>query len=133
MKGVILGIVVTAIAFAIVTVLLPNVKYDGDPVHLLIIAVLFGIANGLIKPVIKLLTLPITVMTLGLFSIVVNVVLFMGVAYVSDKFAHFGFTIAGWPSQGLTHGLTLEVIVTALVASIALGVLTTIIGLVVKD
>jgi len=129
MKGIVLGIVVTAIAFAILTVLLPQVKYDGNYLHLAIIAVLFGIANGLIKPVVKLLSFPINLMTMGLFGIVINVVLFMGVAFVSQKFISFDFTIAGWP----THGLTFDVIGTALIASIALGIISAILGMVIKD
>jgi len=129
MKGIALGIAATAIAFAILTVVLPQVKYDGDYVHLAIIAVLFGVANGLVKPVVKLLSFPISFMTMGLFGIVINVVLFMGVAWVSDAYFHFKFTIAGWP----TTGLTFDVIGTALIASIVLGLLTAVIGMVVKD
>lgn len=129
MKGLILGIAATAIAFAILTVLLPQVKWDNDYLHLAIIAVLFGIANGLVKPVVKLLSFPISFMTMGLFGFVINVVLFMGVAWVSDKYLHFGFTIAGWPKSGLTF----DVIGIALVASIVLGILTAIVGMVVKD
>lgn len=129
MKGIVLGIAATAIAFAVLTVLLPQVKYDGDIVHLVIISALFGVVNGLVKPIVKLLSFPINLMTVGLFGIVINVVLFMGVAFVSDKFIKFQFTIAGWP----THGLTFDVIGTAVIASFALGILTAVIGLVVKD
>jgi putative membrane protein len=129
MKGIVLGIAATAIAFVILTILLPQVKYDGDYLHLAIIAALFGVANGLVKPVVKLLSFPINLMTVGLFGIVVNVALFMAVAFISDQFLKFGFTIAGWPG----HGITFDVIGTAVIASIALGILTAIIGLVVKD
>lgn len=129
MKGIIAGIAATAIAFVILTLLLPQVKYDGDYLHLAIIAALFGVVNGLVKPVVKLLSFPINLMTMGLFGIVINVALFMGVAFVSDQFLKFQFTIAGWP----THGLTFDVIGTAVIASIALGILTAIVGLVVKD
>jgi putative membrane protein len=129
MKGIVLGIAATAIAFAVLTMLLPQVHWDQDWGHLVIIAALFGVANGLVKPVVKLLSFPINLLTMGLFGIVVNVALFMGVAYVSDKFLKFGFTIAGWPG----HGLTFDVIGTALVASIVLGILTAVIGQFVKD
>jgi putative membrane protein len=129
MKGIVLGIAATAIAFAILTLLLPQVKYDGDITHLIIIAALFGVVNGLVKPVVKLLSFPINLMTVGLFGIVINVVLFMGVAWVSNSFIKFQFTIAGWPKTGLTF----DVIGTALIASIALGIITAVIGLVVKD
>ena len=129
MKAIVLGIATTAVAFAILTIVLPQVKYDGKITHLVIIAALIGVANGLVKPAVKLLSFPINFMTMGLFGIVINVVLFMGVAWVSDTYAHFGFTIAGWPKGGLSF----EVIGTALIASIALGILTAVIGMVVKD
>ncbi len=129
MKGIVLGIAATAIAFAILTLILPQVKWDNNYVHLAIIAVLFGVANGLVKPVVKLLSFPINFMTMGLFGIVINVVLFMGVAWVSDMYLHFGFTIHGWPKSALT----LDVIGIALIASIVLGILTAIVGMVVKD
>jgi putative membrane protein len=129
MKGLVLGIAATAIAFAILTLLLPQVKWDNNYVHLAIIAILFGVANGLVKPVVKLLSFPINFMTMGLFGIVINVVLFMGVAWVSDAYLHFGFTIHGWPKSALT----LDVIGIALIASIVLGILTAIVGMVVKD
>ncbi len=129
MKGIVLGIAATAIAFALLTLLLPQVRYDGDLVHLVIIAALFGVVNGLVKPAVRLLSFPINMMTVGLFGIVVNVVLFMGVAFVSDQFLKVQFTIAGWPA----HGLTFDVIGTALIGSVALGVLTAVVGLVVKD
>jgi putative membrane protein len=128
-KGLVVGIVVTAIAFAILTLLLPQVQYDGDVVHLLAIAVLFGVANGLIKPVLKLLSFPISVMTLGLFGIVINAVLFLGVAWVSDAYLKFGFTIGGWPATGFT----IDTLVTAVIASVVMGILTAIIGRVIHD
>ena len=129
MKGIILGIAATAIAFALLTILLPKVTYDGDWVHLVMIAALFGVANGFIKPVVKLLSFPINVMTIGLFGIVINAALMLGVAWVSDMYFKFGFTIAGWPKSGFT----VDTLVTAAIASIALGILTAIVGRVVHD
>ena len=129
MKGIVVGIVVTAIAFAILTILLPQVQYDGDVVHLVMIAVLFGVANGLIKPVVKLLSFPINMMTLGLFGIVINAILFLGVAWVSEAYLKFGFTIGGWPATGFT----VETFVTAVVASVVMGILVAIIGRVIHD
>jgi putative membrane protein len=129
MKGIVLGLAVTAIAFAILTVLLPQVKYDGDIGHLVVIAALFGAVNGLVKPAVKLLSFPINLLTMGLFGIVINVAMFMAVAWVADNMVKVEFTIAGWPKSGLT----LEAIGTAVIASIVLGVLTAVIGMVVKD
>jgi putative membrane protein len=129
MKGIVIGIVGTAIAFFVVTLLLPKVAVDKDIVHLLLLAVVFGIANGLIKPVIKLLTFPINFMTMGLFTFVINTVLMLGVAWVATSFLKIGFTIAGFPKSGIS----IDAIVMAFLASIIISVVTTVIGLAVKD
>ena len=129
MKGIVISIVVTAIAFTILTIAVPQIRYDGDLVHLLIIAALFGVANGLIKPVVKIISLPVNMLTLGLFGLVINVVLFMGVAWVSDSYLKFGFTIAGWP----TLPLSVDTLELAVLGSLILSILTAVIGRVVHD
>lgn len=129
MKGIVIGIAVTAIAFAILVNVLPQVKLSGGVSHLVILSIVFGVVNSLIKPVVKLLSFPINMMTLGLFGLVVNAALLLGVAWAADKFFKVGFTIGGFP----THGIGVETIVTAVIASIALGLISAVIGLVVHD
>jgi putative membrane protein len=64
---------------------------------LLISGLLLGIANTLIRPVLVLLTLPVTVLTLGLFLLVINGLMLMLVAWLVP-----GFTLAGfWPAVGI--------------------------------
>jgi putative membrane protein len=128
-KGIVIGIAVTAIAFAILATILPQVKLDGDVAHLILLSIVFGVANSLIKPIVKMLSFPINMMTLGLFGLVINVGLLLGVAWAADKFLKVGFTIGGFP----THGIGVETIVTAVIASIALGLISAVIGLVVHD
>jgi putative membrane protein len=128
-KGIVIGIATTAIAVVVLTLLLPQVKYDGNMVHLVLIAALIGVVNGFIKPVVKLLTFPINMMTMGLVGIVVNAALLLGVAWASGHFFKVAFTIGGFPG----HGLSVDVFVTAAIASFVLGILTAIIGLVVHD
>lgn len=57
----------------------------------IIAAVVLGILNMFIKPIIQLLTLPITIVTLGLFSLVINGFLMWGTAYVVPGFNIDGF------------------------------------------
>ena len=111
---------------------IPSSAFHKVPADLLtfgIIALVFGIANGLIKPVLKALTFPISLMTMGLVGIVINVGLLLGVAYVAEHFLKITFTVGGFPG----HGLSADAILTAFIASIALGILTAIIGMVVHD
>jgi putative membrane protein len=63
----------------------------ADPLTLLLAAVLLGVCNAVVKPVLILLTLPATVLSLGLFLIVINGVVLALVAWMLP-----GFTIAGF-------------------------------------
>lgn len=60
----------------------------------LVVAVLLGIINLFFKPIIRVLTLPINILTLGLFSLVVNGLIILGLAAVVPNFAISGFWIA---------------------------------------
>jgi putative membrane protein len=56
-----------------------------------IAALVLGLVNTLLRPLLVLLTLPVTVVSLGLFILVINALLFWGVAYVVDGFHVDGF------------------------------------------
>lgn len=130
MKGLLASVVATAIALIALAYLLPHyIAFKGGVVELAGLAVVVGIANGLVKPVVKLLTFPINLMTLGLVGIVINAVLLLGAAWVADTYLHAGFTIAGWPARGFT----VDTAIGAVIGSAALGILTALVGLVVKD
>ena len=129
MKGFVYDIAATAVAFVVVTLVLPKVKIEGNVLKLILLAVVFGVANGFIKPIIKSLTFPINFMTMGLFTFVINTVLLLGVAFVADKYLKIAFTIAGFPSSTIS----IDAIVMAFLASLIISVVTTVIGVVVKD
>lgn len=57
----------------------------------LVVAVALGIVNAVIKPIIVILTLPINILTLGLFGFVINAALIWGVAYFIQDFTIVGF------------------------------------------
>ena len=63
---------VVAIAFWITAAILDGMKLSGGITGALWVALLFGIVNAVIGTVLRILTLPLTVITLGLFSIIVN-------------------------------------------------------------
>jgi putative membrane protein len=130
-KGIVIGIAATAIAFAILVKILPSsmVGFTGGVTELVLLAILFGLVNAFIKPVVKILSFPVSMMTLGLFGFVINAGLLLVVAYVADKVAKVGFTVGGFP----THGITADTIVGAVVASVVLGIISTVVGLVVHD
>jgi len=70
-----LQIVVGIIGIWLATEFVNGVSLSGDIKTLILIGVIIGLINTFIKPVVKLITLPITIITLGLFSLVINMAL----------------------------------------------------------
>jgi putative membrane protein len=130
MKGFVIGTVATAVAFALMAWLLPQVSIepDDDIVGLLGLSVVFGLVNAVIKPIVKLLSLPVTVMTLGLFGLVINAGLLLLVSWITQSVFDFTLSIGGWPQDGFS----LEVVIAALLASVVLTIVQAAIGLLVK-
>jgi len=128
-KGLIISIATTAIAFIILAYIVPQVTFTGGIVQLIVLAAIFGVVNGVIKPVIKLLSFPITAMTLGLFGLVINAALLLLVAWVGGTFFNVGFEIGGFPS----NGLSIDAFVGAFIAGIVLTIIQAVVGLVIKD
>ena len=52
---------------------------------ILVVAIVIGLANALVKPVLKILSLPFSLMTLGLSGLIVNAVVLLGVAWVTEQ------------------------------------------------
>ncbi len=128
MKGFIIGTVITAIAFWVLTNFLSQfVSYEGELVGLLVLAVIFGVVNGLIGPIVKMLTLPISMMSMGLVGFLINAGLLLVTALVADS-AGFNLTVGGFPPD-----LTADTLVAAVIGSVVLSVVGTVVRLVVPD
>lgn len=129
MKGFVIGTVVTAVAFYILVMLLPDMfGYGGGIVGLAVIAVIFGVINGLIGPIVKTAALPISFMTMGLVGFVINAALLLATAYVSDL-AGFTLQVGDFPPDLLTA----DTLVAAVVGAVVLSLISTVIRLVVPD
>lgn len=86
----IVKLIVNGFAVMVTAYLLPGVKVDGY-MAAVVLAVVLGILNVIVKPVLQILALPITILTLGLFSLVVNALVIM----LADKLVS-GFSVAGF-------------------------------------
>lgn len=86
----------TAVALGVAAWILPGVRISSLPA-LAVAAVVLGFVNAVLKPILVILTLPITVMTLGLFYLVVNGFAFMLAAWLVPGFqvASFGWAVMG--------------------------------------
>jgi putative membrane protein len=77
--------IVTSISLFIISKLPTGVEIDGFQ-KALISAAVFGVLNALIKPILQVLALPITFLTLGLFSIIINAIIFGLAAWLVTGF-----------------------------------------------
>ena len=108
--GFLIHTIVVGIAVWVATQVVPGVSYSG-PIPLLIMAVVLGLVNAIIRPLLVLLTLPLTILTLGLFYFVVN-----GLAFGLAASLVPGFYVAGlW---------------TAILAGVVVSVVSWLIGLI---
>ncbi len=86
-------VLITALALLVVARYIPGIEITGLYIAL-VAAVIIGLLNLIVKPVLIVLTLPITIVTLGLFIFVINAGLFWFVASFVDGFDVVGF----WPA-----------------------------------
>lgn len=90
---IILKMLLTAIAVVILAQILPGVQVDGY-MSAIIVAIVLGLLRIFVRPLIILFTLPITIMTLGLFLFVINAVIILLADKLIDGFAVSGFWYA---------------------------------------
>src|SRR3954468_13873343 len=65
-------LIVNAAALWVAIQVVPGVSYDGGPLPFLAVALIFGLINATLRPLTKLLTCPLILLTLGLFALIVN-------------------------------------------------------------
>ena len=82
--------VIAALGLWIATLLISGLQI-ADPTTLILAALLLGVINAFVKPILVILTLPITVLSLGIFLLVINAAMLALVAWVLP-----GFTISGF-------------------------------------
>jgi putative membrane protein len=115
----ILRILINAFAIWLTAMLLESFNFSGNFWSLIVVAIIFGLINALIRPIVKLLTLPINLMTLGLFTLVINTLMLLLTVWLSD-------------SLSLT-GRMFENFFVAFVAAIIISVISTVLSWFLPD
>ncbi len=91
--GFLIRLVVNAVALWVVTFIVPGISTSGTT-GLIIAALILGIVNAILRPILVILSLPLELLTLGLFTLVINALLFWLVGAL-----HVGLNVAGfWPA-----------------------------------
>lgn len=90
-----LRILINAAALWVATEIVPGVVHDGPWTSLLLVALVFGVLNAIVRPILKLLTCPLILLTLGLFTFVINAIMLWLTSSVSESLG-LGFHVSGF-------------------------------------
>jgi putative membrane protein len=123
-------ILINAIALVVAAQLIPDIHLKIGPagvewLKIAVIALVFALVNTYIKPIVKLLSFPITLLTLGLVAFLINAALFLLVAWLADFLFPGILKIAAFPPK-----LDGNAVIAAILGSIVISVVSTLLGLV---
>lgn len=98
MIGIVAQLIGTGLALWLTSRIYTEISFGSrvSIVTVLVVAAIVGIVNAFLKPVLKTLSFPISVMTLGLFGVVINGVLLLLVAWIATELRRH-FTVGGFP------------------------------------
>ena len=136
MKGFIATFVATGVALWVAArfvpgIVIPSAAFETMPDDAIVfgtVAVVFGVANGLIGSILKTAAIPFNFLTMGLAGFVVNVVLFLVAAYVSNEIGG-SITVGDFPPDLLTQAT----IVAAVLGSLVVSVVGAVVRIVLPD
>lgn len=112
MRSLILHWLLNAAALWVAAWLVPGLDFRGTVVQLLLVAAVFGLVNSLIRPILTVLTCPLIVVTLGLFTLVINGLMLLLTGALSERWG-LGFAVSGfWAAffGGLVVGMVSAVL-----------------------
>lgn len=110
---------VIALAVWLTSLLLPGITFQGGVTGILLVSLVFGLSNAIIKPIIMLLTRPLVILTLGLFTSVINALMLMLTAFFLPQY----LTI-----EGAFNGFF-----TAFLASILISTVTAVVSFIIPN
>lgn len=125
MLDIVIRVVINAIALIAAIYVIPGATFTGDLLKLAAVAAIFGLVNAYLRPIVSLLSLPLTLLTFGLIGLVINTAMVLVTAAISDSLK-LGFTLSGWPPGKID----LDVIVAALLTAIVISVVSALLALV---
>ena len=109
---------INAIALYVAVQFVAGINLEGSWTGLLWLALIIGLLNALVRPVLKLLTFPLIILTLGLFTVVINTIVLMLTSSIGQAF-NLGLTVDGFWS--------------ALLGSIVISLVSVVLSLILRD
>ncbi len=127
MTDLLVKVLINAAALWIAVQVIPDnlLSFDFGPDwwKLLAVALVFALVNSYLRPIVRLLALPVRLMTMGLVSFVINAAMLLVVAFASDQL-NLGFRVGDFPPD-----VTIDTIVGALVGAVVIGLAATVVSL----
>ena len=114
----ILRLVINAIGLYLAVQIVPGIDLRDNLVSILWLALIFGLVNALFRPLLKFLTCPLIILTLGLFTIVINTVMLLLTSRIGQAFG---------------IGLTVDGFWTAVLGSLVISVVSIIMSIIFRD
>jgi putative membrane protein len=127
-------VAINAVALFIAALLVPGIRIEWSEdasvlvVTLVALALLFGLVNTFIRPIARVVSIPLNIATLGFFSVILNAVLLLAVAFLADLVWPGLISIGGYPPD-----LSIEAIGSAAVGAFIIGAITTAMNVLIPD
>lgn len=96
MRNFVIRLVVNAVALSAAAYIVDGIHLSDDLVQVLLVALVFGLVNAILKPIVMFLALPFVFLTLGLFALVVNAGMLLLTDRLVDALRVDGFGAAFW-------------------------------------
>ena len=115
----VIQLLINAAALWVAELLLPGITFTGEWWMLLVVALIFGLVNTFVRPVLRILTLPITILTLGIFLLVINALMLLLTSFISGELG-LGFAVTSFV-DALLGSVVISLVGIALSAVIGTG------------
>ena len=131
MVDLLVRIAINAVALFVAVKILPanllSFNWGADWWKLVVVALLFAIVNSYIKPIVKALSMPIGLLTMGLVAFVINAAMLLLVAWISG-IVGLDFSVGGFPPD-----FSIDTLIWAVVGAVVLSIISSVIGHFVPD
>lgn len=130
----IVRVAIIAVSLLLAALLVPDIEIDwaddapGIVITLAALAIVFGLVNAFIRPIARFVSIPLNIATLGMFSVVLNAALLLGVAFLVDFVWGPLIVVGGYPPD-----ISLQAVITAAVGSFIISGVSTALTILIPD
>jgi putative membrane protein len=106
----------TGLALWVVTQIVPGISFVGADSQLqqvgiiFVVAVIFGLVNAIIKPIVQIISIPLYILTLGLFHVVINALMLWITSRITEHTTHWGLYIADFWWTAIWAAIVLSIV-----------------------